>query len=102
MSRHVHVLDVVAHHPVCAEGREDALDRRLHHGHPAPRQAGLVAVVERGDDLLLEEVIESIGIPGVTKLYEAIDRGTVSSLQAKVAGVKLKGEYVVIIAGTES
>jgi len=35
----------------------------------------------------------------LTKLYEKVDRGTLSSLLAAVQGVALKGEYIVVIGG---
>ena len=35
----------------------------------------------------------------LTKLYERIERGTLSSLGGALAGAQLKGEYIVIIAG---
>ena len=35
----------------------------------------------------------------LTKLYERVDRGTLSSLHDLVEGSQLKGEYVVVIAG---
>ena len=38
----------------------------------------------------------------LTKLYERVDRGNLSELHALVADTKLKGEYVIVIAGKES
>ena len=38
----------------------------------------------------------------LTKLYERIDRGTISALHALVDGKQLKGEYVVVIEGAQS
>ena len=35
----------------------------------------------------------------LTKLFEKIERGTLASLLAKVEGVTLKGEYIVVIGG---
>jgi len=35
----------------------------------------------------------------LTKMFEAISRGTLSSLLEQVAGSKLRGEYIVVIAG---
>ena len=38
----------------------------------------------------------------LTKLFEKVDRGTLSQMHALVAGeAKLKGEYIVVIAGAE-
>lgn len=38
----------------------------------------------------------------LTKLFEKVERGPLSELLAAVEGKKLKGEYVVVIAGAES
>ena len=35
----------------------------------------------------------------MTKFYEKMERGTLSSLFAAVDGVTLKGEYIVVIGG---
>ncbi len=35
----------------------------------------------------------------LTKLHERVDRGTLSSLLAEVKGTKLKGEYILVVAG---
>ncbi len=35
----------------------------------------------------------------LTKLFETVQRGRLSTLQTAVAGVKAKGEYIVVIAG---
>ncbi len=35
----------------------------------------------------------------LTKMFEAISRGTLSSLLEQVGGSKLRGEYIVVIAG---
>jgi 16S rRNA (cytidine1402-2'-O)-methyltransferase len=36
----------------------------------------------------------------LTKMFETISRGTLSTLVEQVAGSKLRGEYIVVIAGT--
>jgi 16S rRNA (cytidine1402-2'-O)-methyltransferase len=36
----------------------------------------------------------------LTKMFEKIERGTLSSLLASVRQAKLRGEYVLVIAGT--
>ena len=36
----------------------------------------------------------------LTKLYEKVERGTLSELLAEVEGQKLKGEFMVVIGGT--
>ncbi len=35
----------------------------------------------------------------LTKYYESVSRGTLSALLASLAGTKLRGEYIVVIAG---
>ena len=53
----------------------------------------------------LRDAIEAFGdrqaaiAKDLTKLYERVDRGSLSSLCALVEDVQLKGEYVVVIAG---
>ncbi len=37
----------------------------------------------------------------LTKLYESVLRGTISSLHEKLAGTRLRGEYVVVIQGAQ-
>ncbi len=37
----------------------------------------------------------------LTKFYETVSRGTLSSLLASLAGTKLRGEYIVVIAGAK-
>ena len=54
---------------------------------------------------LLDDALEVFGdrraaiANDLTKLYEKILRGTLSSLRADLAGVKLKGEYILVIEG---
>src|SRR5690606_36019586 len=68
--RRVYPLDVLLHHPACAEHRRDGADGLLDDREPAPREALVVALVERRDDLVLEQVVERLGV-GV------VDRGLV-------------------------
>ena len=39
---------------------------------------------------------------GLTKLFERVERGTLSQLLRAVEGKSLKGEYIVVVAGADS
>jgi hypothetical protein len=71
--RQVGLLDVVADHPVGAEGVRQARHARPHPLGPAVRDPVLVAVVELGDDRVLHHLIELLGLDPVALVGHGVD-----------------------------
>src|SRR6185503_13918975 len=57
--RGVQLLDVLPNHPGGDHLRPERLEGVPDHLHPSSRDAGLVAVIEPGRDLVLDDVVES-------------------------------------------
>ena len=60
--RHVELLDVVGEHAVHVEPAADRGDRLLHHLDPAHGHPGLVAVVVQLRDLVLDQIVDLLGL----------------------------------------
>src|SRR6478735_12717826 len=76
-ARRVHPLDVLLHHATGGEPRSDSADRFLDDGDPSTRNAGIVAIVVRGNDFLLEEPVERVGVGGINHVEVLSRRASV-------------------------
>src|SRR5450759_2456273 len=73
--RRVSKVEVVDHHPAGREGSGRVADRRPHHLDPALRNPILVALVERGHDLALEQPIQPLRLGPIVDLRALERRG---------------------------
>ena len=88
MGGKVRRLRVLLDHPVGVEVRTQLPDRRLHHRDPGARKPPAVPIVEQGDDLVLEKVVEGLALHPVLLLRVAV-RLAAADRPAEIGGVPL-------------
>ena len=81
-ARRVDPRGVLLHHPRCGEPGPVRRERPLHHREPPPRDPVGVAVVEERDHLLLEQVVERVGVPRVLRRLVVVVQGLPVDLPA--------------------
>ena len=71
--RRVDPLEVVVEHPPGAEGGSERAHRGADAGEPGAREPVRVAVIEGGQDLLLEQVVKGGGVTRVLRRGVGVD-----------------------------
>ena len=76
--RAVHLLDVLLDHAARAEAARDRPDPFPHDLQPSLRDVLLITVVERRDDLFLEQSVQCLGIGFISRVRVIAERGSVN------------------------